>query len=389
GFPGGYCTVVDCEETPCPEEVGCFEVASEEPPLCLVSCASDADCRTGYECQAPGVCFPTGDGGTGVERCTETSCAEGMFCGRLGECLESSPDLPRGPVPDCAQAGPDWNSCALEGQSNRCDELIFMEPRLGDGYWDYPINGETTSNQYRSWLRRDLALLVQYAAGKTNCLSQGWSFGNRAPLGLGDMSEADGSIPGTSDNDPGHPEGSHTNGFDIDVAYFQTGTPDNELRSVCAHTRCDGPVDSETGDCYGPITDEYHCVEPPDMLDVWRTALYLGLLHESPSLRVIGVDGKVGPLVEAAFEQLCGAGWLTGVVCEGNSRLAYEVEDTGMGWFYFHHHHFHISLEEPDPLTWWLFPRFTSRCLSRSCDQSTVGRQATLEKGIIRLRQLR
>jgi hypothetical protein len=130
-----------------------------------------------------------------------------------------------------------------------------MEPRLGDGYWDYPINGETTSNQYRSWLRRDLALLVQFAAGKTECLSQGWSFGNQAPLGLGDMSEADGSIPGTSDNDPGHPEGSHTNGFDIDVAYFQTGTPDNELRPVCAHTRCDGVVDSSTGDCEGTIID--------------------------------------------------------------------------------------------------------------------------------------
>ena len=69
-----------------------------------------------------------------------------------------------------------------------------MDPRRTDSYWDYPLNGETSTNQYRSYLRRDLALLLTYASDQTHCLSQNWDFGNREPIGLGDMS-VDGAIP--------------------------------------------------------------------------------------------------------------------------------------------------------------------------------------------------
>ena len=116
-----------------------------------------------------------------------------------------------------------------------CDALIPFLPPLGDGYWNYPLNGETTDDQYRSFARRDLVMLIKYAAAKTRCLAANWPEGSAIELGLGDMSEADGSIPGTRDGSPGHPPGTHTNGTDMDIAYYQVGTADNRLRPVCSH----------------------------------------------------------------------------------------------------------------------------------------------------------
>ncbi len=69
----------------------------------------------------------------------------------------------------------------------------------------------------------------------------------------------------------------------------------------------------------------------------------LAKLHDSPQLRVIGVDGRVGPLIESAIDQLCGAGFIDGPACDSLS-LAYETTDNGAGWFYFHHHHLHMSI---------------------------------------------
>jgi hypothetical protein len=62
---------------------------------------------------------------------------------------------------------------------------------------------------------------------------------------------------------------------------------------------------------------------------------------------VVGVDGKVGPAVEAALSVLCTEGWLSGLPCSGGLFLAYEETDQGYGWFYFHHHHFHVSFNQP------------------------------------------
>ena len=90
--------------------------------------------------------------------------------------------------------------------------------------------------------------LVKYAAGKVDCKAANWDYGNFAPLGLGDMSEADGSIPGTSTGNPGHPPGSHEHGFDIDIAYYQLYAPDNLLRAVGIHF-------------YGPVMDAFHLLE--------------------------------------------------------------------------------------------------------------------------------
>jgi hypothetical protein len=229
--------------------------------------------------------------------------------------------------PGAPGPGPGPN-CVLPPRScvSNCSSLTSFNPRLGTGYDDYPINGETDSNQYRSFLRRDNISVVQYAAAVVACKAAGWTSGHGAPIGLGDMSEANGAIPGTSVGAPGHPAGTHTNGLDIDVAYFQQGTVDNHLRPVCEH---------EAGGA-----DQYHCVTAPDTLDVWRTALFVAALASDPAIRVIGVDGRIGPQLNVAIGELCRLGWTD--ACRA-VPLAFEVTDGGQGWFLFHHHNMHVS----------------------------------------------
>ena len=144
------------------------------------------------------------------------------------------------------------------------------------------LNGETAANQYRSFARRDLMMLVKWVTAFVACNAKPGT-GNGAVLGLGDMSEASGAIPGTSRGSPGHPAGTHTNGFDMDIAYYQLRGTDNYLRPICPYM--------QNGQ------DAYHCVAAPDNLDVARTALALGAFFESSRVRVIGVDGQVLSLI--------------------------------------------------------------------------------------------
>ncbi len=229
------------------------------------------------------------------------------------------------PGPVCENLPPKY----CTGSAAECSEIVPFTPDEGPGYLDYPINGETWDNQYRSFIRRDNMLNVQNAADKVHCKTDGWDYGNFAPLGLGDMSEADGSIPGTSVGNPGHPPGTHEDGKDIDIAYSQLYVPDNPLRTICLH--------------HEGITDAYHCVEAPYGFDRWRVALFIAYLAEHPRMRAIGVDGQAGLVLEEALDDLVLLGWL-----DADARaaipLAYEVVDQGYGWFLFHHHHMHVSM---------------------------------------------
>jgi hypothetical protein len=258
--------------------------------------------------------------------------------------LELDPDLEPEPQPEPQpepepdpepEPQPDNNcehvpSYRCDPSTTQCGELVPFLPERGDGYWNYPLNGETIEDQYRSFARRDLVMLVKYATAKTRCLSANWPMGSSQELGLGDMSEADGSIPGTREGDAGHPSGTHTNGRDMDIAYYQVGTQNNHLRAVCDH--------------YLGSRDAYHCVGTPSRLDVRRTALFIALLHDSPRLRVIGVDGQVGPLVDAEIDGLCERGVIDGPACSSGRSIAWETTDRGQGWYRFHHHHLHVSL---------------------------------------------
>jgi hypothetical protein len=73
--------------------------------------------------------------------------------------------------------------------------------------------------------------------------------------------------------------------------------------------------------------------------------MFLGSVFESTRTRVIGVDGKAGPILLSALDTLCTDGWLSSTACN-NIVLAYETTNMGQGWFHFHHHHAHISLKK-------------------------------------------
>jgi hypothetical protein len=284
---------------------------------CAGSCDSDGSCAPGNDDD----CNPTC--GTACS-CTATSCGTGKTCVN-GECV---PEVGAGPGP-----GPGPTCASLPTRDctgTDCGSLVTFNPRTNTAWDDYPINGETATNQYRSYLRKDLMMLVAWATSRTYCKTAGW-VGNGGALGLGDMSEANGAIPGTSIGSPGHPAGTHTNGYDIDLGYYQTGTANNRLREICPHTT--------NGQ------DQYHCTADPTYLDPWRHAFFLGSVFESTRTRVIGVDGKAGPILLSALSTLCTNGWLSGASC-GSVALAYETTNTGQGWYQFHHHHSHISLKK-------------------------------------------
>jgi hypothetical protein len=426
-LPGGYCTVTSCSESsPCPPDSECYQLGSgtTAPTMCIKTCTSSSQCRqsAGYVCDEDDTCWPgtstpsdggtttppvDGGGGAGVVACngTPASCAaigpdqasqyygccagnvvywcddqtgswslhsldcpsdgkicgyepsyESVYCTMPAGSIDLGPGPGPGPGPTCDNLPP--LQCTSGATS--CGQLISFDPRQGEGYDDYPINGETAQNQYRSWLRRDMVGIIKYATAKVKCKTVGWNTGNEGvPLGLGDMSEQNGAIPGTSINDPGHPPGTHTNGFDIDLAYYQRNTPDNKLRPICVST-LNG-------------REQYHCTADPIYLDVWRHAAFLGFVLEHSSIRVIGVDGKAGPLLQEAMTRLCTDGWLTTGACGRRSRVTFETTDTNRGWYLFHHHHSHISLSQPSythPLPFEMLREERPLCIVPDCSDA-------------------
>ncbi|MBI4701115.1 MAG: hypothetical protein HY744_08150 [Deltaproteobacteria bacterium] len=309
----------------CPDGMRCWGMEGEDGYICWPDCASFT-CKGG--CDQDGSCVPKEGMNCGYKcgsycACTPNDCGPNESC--LGGKCMANPDVGGGPGPG---PGPSCNGLPTRdcsGTAKYCGELVVFDPRVTAHYDDYPINGETQNNQYRSYLRRDLKMLIDYATAKVLCKATGWKSGIGGALGLGDMSEKNGDIPGTSIGQPGHPQGTHEDGYDIDVGYYQTPPQkDNHLRPVCKYAN-------------------EHCTEPPIYLDKWRHALFLGHLFESKRTRVVGVDGQVGLVVEPALLQLCKDNWLTSEACN-NVRLAYEVTNKGYGWYYFHHHHSHVSL---------------------------------------------
>ena len=137
-------------------------------------------------------------------------------------------------------------------------------------------------------------------------------------VGLLDMSQRDGDTPGRMRGQLRHPEGTHVNGNDIDIAYYQTGD-DNLGRPVC-------------------VNDNYFCTADPILLDDERSAYFIVQLFDSPLTRVIGVDTLIAPRLQAALPGLEDAGLITSTQrSRFNQKLAY-----GDGWP-FHHHHMHLS----------------------------------------------
>ena len=212
---------------------------------------------------------------------------------------------------------------------DHCGDLVRFWPEIGPGYQDDFVTGENSVVTSTSYLRRDLMMLVKYAAARVACDAADWKSGNGAPIGLGDASDVDGNTPGTLYGRPRHPRTTHERGYDIDIAYYQRGATDNRIRPVCP-----------TGDGM----DAFRCVKPPDTLDAKRTALFIGTLFESDRVRIIGVDGNVAKPVRQQIRRLCADGILSKHACE-RIKLGYETEPTGRSWYYSHHNHMHVSFK--------------------------------------------
>jgi hypothetical protein len=218
----------------------------------------------------------------------------------------------------CALRSPPAN--APQDCAGDCGELVRFLPSIGPGYFDDAVPEEQGSLSSTSYVRRDLMMLVKRAAARV---------GTDHPIGLGDGSERDGRTPGSRYGRPRHPRHTHRDGRDMDIAYYQRGTDDNRLRAVC-------PV--------GTGIDAFHCIGPPDHLDVRRTALFIATLYESDRVRIVGVDGMVAPLLSHELERICKRGIVSKEAC-GRMRLGYETEPSGRGWYYGHHNHMHVSLK--------------------------------------------
>ncbi len=306
--------VCDTMDGVCGYAVDYASVYCVEPPCTPGSCDAGLECVNGQCVEPP---------------CTPTSCGSGLVC--INEqCL---PDPGPGPGPGPGPLCPNLPPFACTGSDAFCGELMPFDPDNDPdgsgydatlGYVDYPVRGESWGNQSRSYLRRDLMMLAKYATAFVACKTAEWNTGNGMPLGLVDMSTSTGAAPGPwASNTLSHPPNTHLNGFDLDVAYYQSGTLDNNTRSVCPHT--------------SGGQDVYHCTGAPNLLDKWRTALFVGALHEHPKLRVVGVDGKVGPLVRSSIARLCEDGWLSNAACgKVTLWLAYEETNDGFGWYLFH-----------------------------------------------------
>lgn len=119
--------------------------------------------------------------------------------------------------------------------------------------------------------------------------------------------------------------------MDVDVAYYQTGTKDNDPRPVCDETNSGG-------------VKVNHCTAPPTSLDLSRSTFFLGKIFESGRIRVCGVDGKIGPQMMTEAAKLHAKGLLSARALRTMKvRTRWEITNTGQGWFLSHHNHVHVS----------------------------------------------
>lgn len=185
-----------------------------------------------------------------------------------------------------------------------------------------------TYSNYR-FARRELVMLVRNAIAETNK-----AFPGTKAIGLIDTCQIDGITPGYDVDDPRHPESTHDQGGNMDIAYFQTGA-DNRARIVCN----DGATHAD-GYCTAAAKDKH-------IVDLPRQAFFMAKLFDSTRTRVVGVDQVLAPLIADAAKALnalpaTDPTHITATeLAKFSSGMAY-----GSGWPY-HHHHIHLSLK------WW------------------------------------
>jgi|GEM_PF-1547002 len=199
----------------------------------------------------------------------------------------------------------EYSDDSEDGPCNR----IMQFPQAADTDQGYLVTHEA----HYSNLRREVAYLVASATQSVQA-----TFSGTKPLALMDMGQADGDTPGRMVDSLRHPDGTHIEGNDIDIAYYQTGD-DNLGREVCE-------------------SDGYFCTGPATLLEPRRTAYFMAMLMRSDYIRVIGVDPEIAEEVQDAASDLRSEGLLlSSDISNLNTYMAY-----GDGWP-FHHHHMHLS----------------------------------------------
>jgi len=204
-----------------------------------------------------------------------------------------------------------------------CDDFYSGSPAEGGPcnlIMQFPRSNGTFEGSYPehppvwSSVRREVAYLIRWAADEVMDRYPGTT-----PLGLLDMSEKDGSTPGTLAGSLRHPSGTHVNGNDMDVAYYQNDGANN-------------------GDIVCPSHNGQFCTGPATLLDAERTAYFLAQIFLHPDLRIVGVDPVVADDVIEAADDLLASGAISQYQRNRfDSKLAW-----GSGWP-FHHHHLHFS----------------------------------------------
>jgi hypothetical protein len=161
----------------------------------------------------------------------------------------------------------EWSSGDCDAS---CNDLMLF-PQAFDEDDGYVL---TQWTQY-SHTRRAVAARIQ---ATTRAVAEGYT--GTAPLGLGDMSQHDADTPGLLEGVLRHPAGTHQDGNDIDVAYYQTGG-NNLGRAVCEN-------------------DGFFCTSPPSLLEPERTAFFIATLLADPKVTLVAVDPMIEDMVNEA-----------------------------------------------------------------------------------------
>jgi hypothetical protein len=233
--------------------------------------------------------------------------------------------------PDCEAAGYSTDECRGHGPyGSGLLPFPFPDPNdsvVGDGYFWESLSSARFG-------RRELIMGIRNALAETMN-----AFAGTTAIGISDISQIDGETPYTEVDEPHHPGNSHSQGGNIDIAYFQTDGL-NDVEIICG----DGSVHND-GWC-SPAAEQLHIVDLP------RQAFFLGKLCVSPRLRCVGVDAVIGPLIRQAADDLMNLpdGDPHKLTPEERNAAHNKIVHGAAGdWnaWPFHHHHMHVSFQ------WW------------------------------------
>lgn len=313
--------------------------------LCWPDCGSSSCDGT---CDGDGSCVPS-RGGTcdpscgshcpsGAAPCSPTT--PGGFCATAGEVCAAGTCV----VPCSAAVPTGWcpagSACQAGGcvSTGGCPTWECSGPECGDlvqvpGSFD-PTSPEARAAGYfkdakekYSFLQRSLALVVAHAACETAARFPGTN-----PIGLLDLSQADGLTPGTDVGSPRHPTTTHR-GRDLDIAYYQTdGLNDGQI--VCG----DGS-DTNGNGSPGKYNDGYFCTTDQNIVDWPRQAYFFAKMAVTGRVRVFGVDRTLDDDFQIHLDAL----FANGEISRGEHDRALRLGTGSAGGWQYHHHHVHLS----------------------------------------------